>query len=68
MWANTVHEREVDPLPISSYGEAGFSNPEPEGLDVIALRLWQIGSCFGTLGDECWLCKGGAQRCLAICQ
>ena len=63
-----VLEPESDQFAIANPGEALPSSFHAEEIDIIALRLWQRGSCLEMIGDECCFCKGEAQRCLAICQ
>jgi hypothetical protein len=62
-----VHNPVADQIPTSNQGDAAPVRFEDEELDILALELWRQGSCFKTFGDECCLCKGEAQRCLAMC-
>ena len=68
MAIDTVQEPASDQFSIASPGEAPPLTFLDEEVDMIALRLWQRGCCLVAMGDECSLCKGEAQRCLAICQ
>ena len=68
MTIDTVQEPESDQFSIPSPREAPLFSFEAEVIDIVALRLWQRGSCLEMTGDECWFCKGEAQRCLARCQ
>jgi hypothetical protein len=65
MTIDLIREPENNQLSTAFQGEDRFGVEE---LDIIAQRLWRRGSCFGTGGDDCGLCKGEAQQCLAICQ
>jgi hypothetical protein len=64
----TDQEPVSDQLPLVSQGDTSPSSLFAEELDTIALRLWQRCNCLDTIGDECSLCKGEAQQCLAMCQ
>ena len=68
MAIDTVQEPESDQFSIAIPGEDSSFSFDAEEIDIIALRLWQRGCCLEMIGDECCLCKGEAQRCLAICQ
>ena len=68
MTMDTVLEPEGGQLPMASQRETLPSGFPAAEIDIIALRLWQRGSCLEMLVDECCFCKGEAQRCLAICQ
>lgn len=68
MTIDTVQEPESDQFSIPSPWEASRFSFEAETIDIVALSLWQRGSCLEMTGDECCFCKGEAQRCLAICQ
>lgn len=63
-----VLEPESDQLAIANQGEALPSNIHDEEVDITALRLWQRGSRLAMSGDDCSLCRGEAQRCLALCR
>ena len=63
-----VLEPENDQLEIANQGEALFPNFHVEEIDITALRLWQRGSLLEMSGDDCCLCRGEAQRCLALCR
>ncbi len=67
MALDPVHNPEGEQISNSNQGDAVPVKFEDEELDVLALELWRRGSCFETFGDECCLCKGEAQRCLAMC-
>lgn len=68
MTIDKVQGPESDQLSITLQGEAPPSSFLEEEIDIIALRLWQRGSCLEMNGGECRLCKGEAQQCLAICR
>jgi len=68
MEIDILHKRESEQLPIAVPGEDTFSGLGAAPVEIIALGLWQRGCYLGTLGDDCSLCKGEAQQCLAICQ
>jgi hypothetical protein len=68
MTRDTVLEPESDRLLMANQGEALPFSFHAAEIDIIALRLWQRGSCLEMIGDQCCFCKGEAQRCLAICQ
>ena len=63
-----VLEPERVQIPMTCQGETLPAGVHAEEIDIIALRLWQRGSCLEVIGDDCCLCKGEAQRCLAICR
>jgi hypothetical protein len=64
----TDQEPVSDQLSLVSQGDTAPSSFFAEELDIIALRLWQRCNCLETIGDECSLCRGEAQQCLAMCQ
>jgi hypothetical protein len=68
MMINTVLEPESVQIPMTYQWETLPAGIHTKEIDIIAIRLWQRGSCIEMVGDECCFCKGEAQRCLAICQ
>ena len=52
MTIDTVQEPESDQLSIASQGEAPPSSFDAEEIDIIALRLWQRGSCLERLATN----------------
>ena len=68
MAIDIVQGPESDQFSMTAQGEASPFSFDMEEIDIVALRLWQRGSCLEMTGDECCFCKGEALRCLAICQ
>jgi hypothetical protein len=69
MMLGTVKELESDRLQVVAQREVPLSSFEAaEEFDLIAFKLWQHASCPEMIGDECWFCKGEAQRCYATCR